>query len=138
VSLKWKKLNSLPSTGRKGGVCFNNNTTIYYSTGIDHENIRLYETWKCDNPNEIKELSESQKILIYPNAISELIILEIPNFTSNQSSKFTLFDNFGKKILTESITGKITEINLSKLSQGFYLLKVKKKGSLKTIKLIKK
>ena len=137
ISLKWKQLNSLPSTGRKGGVCFNNSTTIYYSTGIDQGNNRLKETWKCDNPNEIKEVFESEKLLIYPNPINEIVILEIPNFVSNQGSKFSLFDNFGKNILTKSITEKITEINLSKLSKGFYFIRVEIKESIRTIKLIK-
>jgi hypothetical protein len=36
----WKELDSIPSIGRREGLSFNNSEAVYYSTGLDENNIK--------------------------------------------------------------------------------------------------
>lgn len=69
---------------------------------------------------------------IYPNPVSNGKI----NITTKQnlSKDIEIFDVLGKKIYSTSLFGK--ELNISKLTPGIYILKIKENNSSATRKLV--
>lgn len=65
----WQNLENIPSDGRRGGMCFSNSNSIYYTAGINQNNIRIKETWKSDNPTSIKKNENKIDILLFPNPV---------------------------------------------------------------------
>ena len=133
----WEQLDSLPSFGRKGGLCFNDGTNIYYTTGINHENVRLKETWKSVNPTAIEEVSAKDGISIYPNPVSEKLSLKIENLVHTENSYLRIFDYSGKLVKVQRITQSKTEIDLSEISQGFYFIQIQDGTGVMSMKFIK-
>lgn len=73
-----------------------------------------------------------EDLAIYPNPVSNGKIF----ITSKQnlSKEIEIFDVLGKKIFTTSLLGK--ELNISKLTPGIYILKIKEGNSSATRKLV--
>ncbi len=109
-------------------------TTYYASQTIDGiESIeRLAVTAKSDGA-----LSTSGFILpnfsLYPNPVKH--ILTINNTAAIDDIE--IFSISGKAVLSKKINSNHAEVDLSSVSSGLYLLKVKSEGKTKTIKFIK-
>lgn len=82
----WQNLENIPGDGRRGGMCFSNANSIYYTAGINQNNIRIKETWKSDNPTSVKKNENKIDCLLFPNPV--------------KSSEFVnvYFGDFSKKI----------------------------------------
>lgn len=78
------------------------------------------------NPEFIEDLS------IYPNPVSNGKIYITTKH--NLSKEIEIFDVLGKKIYSTSMFGK--ELNISKLSPGIYILKIKENNTSATRKLV--
>ena len=98
--LIWQQLPSIPSSGRRGGICFNNSTTIYYTTGIDQTNNRLKETWKIINLTALDENRDVDEIIIYPNPANEFINININKFLMSVITA-ELIDSSGRIVKKE-------------------------------------
>ncbi|MEP6803560.1 MAG: T9SS type A sorting domain-containing protein, partial [Flavobacterium sp.] len=70
----------------------------------------------------------------YPNPVQHTLSI---NNTSN-IDEVELISVIGKSVLTKKINNTHSEIDLSNVASGFYLLKVKAEGQTKTIKIVKK
>lgn len=75
---------------------------------------------------EILELS------IYPNPVSNGKIYITTK--ANTTKKIEIYDVLGKKIISASLLGK--ELNISKLTEGIYILKIKEGENSSTRKLV--
>lgn len=116
----WQQRSSL-ITGRKGGVLFNNATSIYYSTGINQSNTRLKETLHCSSPLSLTDLSEENNISIYPNPVTNHIVLNTPTAVVS----FYITDITGRVVVPQMhITGFHNKISIQHLSDGCYILVV--------------
>jgi len=123
-TLNWQQLAAIPSSGRRGGVCFNNSTTIYYTTGIDQNNNRLKETWKIFNPTSINENIEKNNLLnVFPNPANEFINIFVENFDLTNAT-IELIDYSGKIIFQENITSNIIKLNTENFSTGIYVIRL--------------
>lgn len=73
-----------------------------------------------------------ENLSIYPNPVSngKIYITTKQNLTKD----IEIFDVLGKKIYTTSIFGK--ELNITKLSPGIYILKIKENNITATRKLV--
>ena len=71
---------------------------------------------------------------IYPNPVSSDRVYITSK--SSQSKEVEIFDVLGKKILHTTITGK--ELNISNLTAGVYIIKIKEGEATATRKLIVK
>lgn len=71
---------------------------------------------------------------IYPNPVSSDRVYITSK--SSQSKEVEIFDILGKKILHTTITGK--ELNISNLTAGVYIIKIKEGEATATRKLIVK
>lgn len=93
-------------------------TTSYAQTGSTKQSVSVSD--------EIPDLS------IYPNPVSngKIYITTQENLTKNVE----IYDVLGKKIISASVFGK--ELNISKLTAGIYILKIKEGKKSATRKLV--
>jgi len=98
-TLIWQKLDSIPSLGRKGGMCFNNAGTLYYTTGFDQSGNRIRETWKVSNPTSIVENNISSSVHCYPNPNHGSFLLSVDAFGMNRDYSILVYDISGNIVL---------------------------------------
>lgn len=111
----WTQKTTLGATLRKGGMGFTNNGIYYYTCGISPADVRLKETWKIGLSVGIKEYSDKENPIIYPNPVKD--ILYIRNY---RGQNFRIYNALGQV----SSEGKIENgaIDVSKLDRGIYFL----------------
>jgi hypothetical protein len=74
-----------------------------------------------DTPLSIERPINNFKI--YPNPVQDL--LNIENTTTNSGNTVVnIYDQLGKKVMSTQITQSISEIDISRLKKGFYLVRV--------------
>ncbi len=80
-------------------------------------------------------LSESKflSLKVYPNSVKD--ILNITN--GNGITSVLVCDLLGKEVLSKTINDNYAALDLSNLSSGIYLVKIKSEGHNKTVKIIK-
>jgi uncharacterized protein affecting Mg2+/Co2+ transport len=82
----------------------------------------------------ITKLESKIEIAVYPNPSSDVFFIE-----SKASGTITVNDLLGKTIQTQKINSGTSQLDLSKASNGIYLLKITNENNeSKTVKLIKK
>ena len=69
------------------------------------------------------EKNQNIKILATPNPTSGLVNIDIPNWNDVQLN-ISVYDVLGKDILNKTINKRKTQLDLSKLSSGIYILKI--------------
>ncbi len=76
------------------------------------------------NENNVAESSPDEDFKIYPNPARDFIYFDLPY--SKTPYVFDLYDINGKKIISQNISSnEEDEINISKLSRGYYIIKLK-------------
>lgn len=109
--------------------------TYYASQTIDgiESTERLAVTAKVNG-----SLSTSDFVLsnfrFYPNPVQHNLSIQNPS----PIDEIELLSVSGKTILTKRINNTQSEIDLSNVATGFYFLKVKAEGQIKTVKIVKK
>ncbi len=75
---------------------------------------------------------------VYPNPTSDYVIIDFNSALSNK--QYSLFDNTGKRILLQHFSATKTQVDMSALASGTYLLQIgtKKTNRIQTFKIIKK
>lgn len=69
------------------------------------------------------EKNQNIKILATPNPTTGLVNIDISNWNDVQLN-ISVFDVLGKDILNKTINQRKTQLDLSKLSSGIYILKI--------------
>ena len=88
----------------------------------------------CENAS-VDELSQSNKLSIYPNPSSYQITIETP-ITPNKNTFLTIYNQCSQQLITRPITEPKTEIDISSLPAGIYIVKVQSKKEIITRKLV--
>lgn len=89
--------------------------------------------WGLDvERNEI----QSKNISVYPNPFNNLLNIDL--LPGTETTQITLIDAFGKVILSQTITTNSEKIDVSKLSDGLYILKAQSNNNIYQFKLLKK
>jgi len=136
-SLLWEEYEPIPSFGRKGGMSFSNGIDVFYTTGINQENIRLKESWRSINPVGINTSLSCLDLRVYPNPVRDFLILEIQAYASNEVCHYRIYDAFGRQITSGKLLFWKTELDLNELEAGVYLLRLERNGCHRTHKLVK-
>jgi hypothetical protein len=104
------------------------------SAHVHFDNFSVTTT-NTGNPNIIERPDYSEEIKLFPNPVSnELIVQNILNY-----SELHIYNIDGKNILNEKISGTIYAINTSAFDKGLYLLRLTGKSKNNVIrKFIKK
>ncbi len=82
------------------------------------------------------ELAESQ-ITIYPNPTRGEMVVQVTNIKNEEAFKFVVYDMTGKIVLQKQNTKEFTNIDLSNVPAGNYILKMFIGGSSTEWKIIK-
>ena len=69
------------------------------------------------------EINQKIKILATPNPTNGLVNIDIPNWDDVQLN-ISVFDVLGKYILNKTINQRKTQLDLSRLSSGMYILTI--------------
>jgi N-acetylneuraminic acid mutarotase len=136
-ALIWQSLTPLPDLGRRGGMCFNSNTAIYYTTGIDQMHTRLKETWKFVSPVGINESIITDAFNVYPNPTSDIIDIETGESNGHHDNWIWIYNYSGLLILKEKVSGNKTRIDLQHVSKGLYFVQMQIDGKVSVQKFIK-
>jgi hypothetical protein len=89
--------------------------------------------WGLDvERNEI----QSKNVSVYPNPFNNLLNIDL--LPGTETTQITLIDAFGKVILSQTITTNSEKIDVSKLSDGLYILKAQSNNNIYQFKLLKK
>jgi uncharacterized repeat protein (TIGR01451 family) len=81
----------------------------------------------------IEELiNEGKTLLVYPNPTTNNITIKGKEI---MTQNFKVYDQMGREVLNGKLNGISTEVNLSKLSDGIYTLKIE--GNYKTAQIVK-
>ncbi|WP_309609302.1 T9SS type A sorting domain-containing protein [Flavobacterium sp.] len=79
-------------------------------------------------------INETGNTTIYPNPTSGIVTI---NNDSNIIDSVTVNDILGKTVQTKTVNNKQVELDLSNMSNGIYLVKVKSQGVEKVMKVLK-
>lgn len=104
-------------------------TSYYKLTQIDNDNIV-----KLERIIPVSYSVSSTEVTIYPNPVSET--LNIQNST-NRYNKATLSDISGKVLGRYSLSADVTQINVSKLAKGVYIISLSGDNNNTVKKIIK-
>ncbi len=102
---------------------------------VDHPEF-VEQIW--GNPNAVFETEIKQSVVVYPNPAHDLIKITAPE-TSAKGYKIVIYDYCGKKIHETKTQEQKTDLNLSDLESGIYILRIENLSTDKpmTCKLIK-
>lgn len=114
----WKQSISMPASGRRGGVFFSYAGKLFYSTGINENNVRLNETWVLRNLLSMPKYMFNQRATLYPNpSSSSSLTIEGENI-----KQIMVFDCYGKCIIRTDNPNLNTELEIE--GKGIYLAKI--------------
>lgn len=128
----WTLSVNLPSTQRRGGMCFYSNSGLYYSTGINLNDVRLTETWKFDLFLGIDD-STNDEISIYPNPSGGEINVSHP--LSKGKFEYYITSMLGALVQMGESAFDNT-INLDRLDSGNYVITIQSESMTYTQKLM--
>jgi uncharacterized repeat protein (TIGR01451 family) len=78
----------------------------------------------------------AKNISIYPNPAHNQFNLSINNFKNNKNSFIEIYNLAGQLILSQTIISSTTNVDLTSLDKGLYILKTNAMGELHTSKLV--
>lgn len=123
------------------------------STGdslVNNAAYAVYVRAKCDATNYSANTSKSitlhstlaisdideDAVKVYPNPVSSTLTIELPTVMAGNST-VTITDVSGKLISVTRIENVVSELNMSELVNGFYLLTIDSEVLQKTIRIVK-
>jgi hypothetical protein len=115
-------------------IAFLNHYQYYLTAEQFYSSASLYRL----NTNNFSSIDEPEKIsdLIYPNPTNSTITIELPTQPS-QNTSLTISNTNGQHLITQAITEPQTEIDLSHLPTGIYIVKVWNDKEVMVQKIIK-
>jgi len=101
--------------------------------GVLVDNLRIATTFSATTLS-IERNNSIQGFAAYPNPITNNIFTITSN--SNSKKELTIFNVLGKRVLSSSFYGVKSDVNVSTISSGIYILKVTEDGKTSTKKLV--
>jgi hypothetical protein len=86
------------------------------------------EQWEligiCDTRTDIVEIPTGNALKIYPNPVANGTFFVERTPDDNQPERIRIYDIVGKLVLMQPTAGAKTEINISHLPDGFYVVNI--------------
>lgn len=127
----WLQSTDFISFARKGGMSTVITNRFYYSCGIDVTNTREKETWVLDLPLGTEEYQYAPSFSIYPNPSNGNFVLK-----AGAGADIRIIDETGQTVRQFSLPESNSQLSVSGLANGIYILVAEKNGSVVTKKLI--
>jgi uncharacterized protein (TIGR02145 family) len=98
----------------------------YYNSSIVRSNFMMKMVGisiRClkDTPSQINENNYQENIDIYPNPVTDKLYL---NNSTRQTLKMQIYNTVGQCVLQKELNTQTSEINISSLTKGIYILKL--------------
>ena len=110
---------------------------IRFYTHVDDqcgdEQVERTRSIICSDPNMATNTFANDGFVTFPNPVNAILNI---SYTKN-ISKVALFNLLGQEVITKSLNQNQSQIDMSNLSRGTYMLKVTADNQVKTIKVIK-
>ncbi len=109
------------------------------SRGIIYYQSQGKKSAKITEPEELLNKENNVGFNVYPNPAKEVLYVVIPpdNNDSKDVWDIQLFDNMGRLILHQKGSSNINELSLSGVKNGYYILRVARKGVRKEWRVVK-
>ncbi len=133
--LDWKYAPTLGTTMTVTATALEANQTIYFAVGIwsTPDNLAFNVTnFTVTPPLSVEEFNEKQ-ITAYPNPVKGMLNLSY----DQKISDIAIYNLIGQEVLTKSIDAAESQVDLSGLSTGNYILKANVDGTIKNMKIVK-
>jgi hypothetical protein len=128
-------------SGSGGSAAYSVGQILYTNSSSASEEIiygvqQPYEISVISGLEEFEEIGLS--LSTFPNPVTDILILKVESLIWRDLN-FQMFDNQGRMLLSEKLVNSDTNIDMSHLAPGMYLLRVNmEKDAVKTFKIIKK
>jgi hypothetical protein len=109
-----------------------NNTDLNVFNG----NMTAFTNWIGCNVTGVNPPDRSGSFVIYPNPTNGSFTIAFPEAFPGNGTEIVIYDMLEKKVYAESLSSTQTEIDLSSLSKGVYLVKVVSEGQLHAQKIV--
>jgi len=134
---KWNKLANIPGEGRRGGMSFQSQSAIYYTTGLADSSERLVETLKLVSPTTLEEVKNEQDFTIFPNPIKNYFFIDIQN-SKLKNMLVKISGANGNLIWEKEINQPLQlKVDCKQWKKGVYFLHILQPGQRISKKLIK-
>lgn len=107
-------------------LCFSKDNIVYYPDS----------TYNCDKTVEINETAENQSFSVYPNPVLSILTVET-DYAYKNSCFVKIFSAAGTEIIKREINSSITNIDVSQLVKGFYIVQLVNGKSVQSKKFVK-
>jgi len=97
-------------------MCFSHGLKLYYTTGINENDVRLKETWKHDPTVSFLESSINSP-LISPNPTTGIVQI----ITNENVGVIEIYSALGELLFIRTNT---TSVDISNYKEGVYFLKI--------------
>lgn len=97
------------------------------------EQVSRVRSLICTDPNMATNSFDNDGFVTFPNPVNNILNI---SFTKNISN-VAVFNLLGQEVITKSVNQNQSQIDMSNLSRGTYMLKVTADNQVKTIKVIK-
>jgi hypothetical protein len=111
--------------------CMQYNDTTYYDYMTYNQFV--YENGHCINPTSVNDYFAHSDIKVFPNPTNDKISIEF----ISQNTLLSIYDTKGLLLLQKSLIQEKSDIDLSKLSKGIYILKLSNSDNVFVTKIIK-
>lgn len=82
-----------------------------------------------------EDLITGENITVFPNPVTDKVTVRIKDLEG--SAAIRVFDMYGRMVMQQSSSQPLTQLDVSKLSSGIYLIKVMNGGKESTMKIVK-
>jgi N-acetylneuraminic acid mutarotase len=120
---QWETGPALPGLPRRGGQVFSKGLDLFYTTGLLNTPERTNETWLLKNPTSNLSELEFEEFSVYPIPTSNLLNIKCLSCKDKQLV-IKINSVLGQQISTYNINGNQTQLNVSELSSGIYLMTI--------------
>ncbi len=120
TTFSWQPLSTIPAIARRGGMVFTSVSALYYVTGIDENNVRLRESWRISEPTSAENLTIEPDIQLFPNPCEQLLEVKTPFI----KAEFKIIDASGKCVMHGMLSQTSTDVDVSTLAKGCYVIRV--------------
>ena len=126
------------ASGSGGSVSYSIGQTAYMTKTGSNTSVAegVQQAFEISVSLGVDETSINLEMAVYPNPATDYLTLKVDN---NKNLTYQLYDELGKIIVKEKVTGNNTQIHLDNLAQATYFLSVSRNNHIiKTFKIIKK
>jgi hypothetical protein len=112
-------------------------TTTYRVTGTDCNGCSKTANISIDINTGIKTIDVSNAISVYPNPVTDNLQIEINSEVRGENADLRVYDVVGNLVMEKSITANKTNINVSALPSGVYVIKIETGNEVVMKKIVK-